>query len=260
MIKDLVIPLPELARDANPRPDTSLERLAFLASALDKTSGRGNLTAGNSSPITDGAAGVWVLSAEGRKRIGDSIPSDELIDHEIAAAVDHAHDGLLMAPSFAIPRLLDRNKLTFENIVLCEIHETFAAQVLANVTALEKPGWIADCKIKRDFGRFPWQRVNPNGGSIAIGHLLGVTGARKLSQAVKELAAMPKGASAIVSICADGGEGAVALLEKQLKRRSLKVKTFARVALDLRSWRVPVEMLSAVLTPRDARSPSQSGY
>jgi acetyl-CoA C-acetyltransferase len=209
---DLVLPLPEIAKDANPRADTSLEKLASLPLAFDRTSGQGTLTAGNSSPITDGAAGVWVLSAKGRERLPDGVPSVRLSDFEVAA-VDFA-DGLLMAPSYAIPRLLDRNGLKFDDIDLWEIHEAFAAQVLANVAALERPGWIAErTKVSRNFGRFPWERVNPNGGSVAMGHPFGATGARDLSQAVKELAAMPKGARAIVSVCADGGEGAVALLE-----------------------------------------------
>jgi acetyl-CoA C-acetyltransferase len=210
---DLVLPLPELAKDGNPRRDTSLEKLAALAPAFDRTSGRGTLTAGNSSPITDGAAGVWVVSAQGRRRLPGTIPSAKFVDYEIAA-VDFDVDGLLMAPSFAIPRLLDRHGLSFEDIDLWVIHEAFASQVLANVVALEKPGWIAErTNISRDFGRFPWERVNPHGGSVAIGHPFGATGARDLSQAVKELAAMPKGSRAIVSVCADGGEGTVALLE-----------------------------------------------
>lgn len=210
---NLVLPLPELAKDANPRRDTSLEKLATLPPAFDRTSGRGTLTAGNSSPITDGAAGLWVVSAAGRARLSDSTPSVKLVDYEIAA-VDFSVDGLLMAPAFAIPRLLDRHGLSFEDIDLWEIHEAFAAQVLANVAALEKPGWIAErTTITRDFGRFPWERVNPHGGSVALGHPFGATGARDLSQAVKHLAAMSKGSRAIVSVCADGGEGTVALLE-----------------------------------------------
>lgn len=209
---DLVIKLPELEKDSNVRGDTSLEKLASLPPAFDKTSGHGTLTAGNSTPITDGAAGLWVVTAEGRKRL-PRIPSAELVDFEMAA-VDHSVDGLLMAPSFAIPRLLDRHGLGFEDIALWEIHEAFAAQLLANVAALETPSWIADrVKIKRDFGRFPWERVNPNGGSLAIGHPFAATGARDLSQAVKELAALPKGSRAIVSVCADGGSGSVALLQ-----------------------------------------------
>jgi acetyl-CoA C-acetyltransferase/acetyl-CoA acyltransferase len=210
---DLVIPLPELIKDSIPRSDTSLEKLAALVPAFDKKSGAGTLTAGNSSPITDGAAGVWVLSAQGRKRLPERVATVKLLDYELAS-IDYSIDGLLMAPSFAIPRLLDRHGLTFEQIDLWEIHEAFASQVLANVAALEKPGWIAvHTNIEQPFGRFPWERVNPNGGSVAIGHPFGATGARDLSQAVKELAALSKGAKAIVSICADGGEGAVALLE-----------------------------------------------
>ncbi|MEA1672837.1 acetyl-CoA C-acyltransferase [Nitrospirillum sp. BR 11163] len=209
---DLVIPLPEIARDANVRADTTLEKLASLKPAFDRTSGKGTLTAGNSSPITDGAAGLWVVSAEGRRRLGTNVPTAKLIDHELAA-IDFA-DGLLMATPYAIARLLNRHSLRFEDIALWEIHEAFAAQLLANVAALEKPGWISEkVGIARDFGRFPFERVNPNGGSIAIGHPFGATGARDLSQTVKELAAMPKGSKAIVSVCADGGEGAVALLE-----------------------------------------------
>lgn len=210
---DLVLPLPELARDANPRADTSLEKLVALPPAFDRTSGQGSLTAGNSSPITDGAASAWVATARGIERLGEVFHA-ELVDHEVAA-VDHAVDGLLMAPSFAIPHLLARHGLRYEDIALWEIHEAFSAQVLANVAALEKPGWTRErLGIDFDFGSFPRDRVNPNGGSVAIGHPFAATGARDLSQAVKELWAMPSGALAIVSICADGGHGTVALLRR----------------------------------------------
>lgn len=210
---DLVVPLPELARDANPRADTSAEKLAALAPAFDK-SGKGSLTAGNSSPITDGAAALWVATEAGLSRLPAATPHAELVDLEIAA-VDHHVDGLLMAPSFAIPRLLARHGLRYEDVALWEIHEAFAAQVLANVAALEKPGWTRDrAGVDFDFGPFPWDRVNPNGGSVAIGHPFAATGARDLSQAVKELAALPSGAWAIVSVCADGGHGTVALLRR----------------------------------------------
>jgi acetyl-CoA C-acetyltransferase/acetyl-CoA acyltransferase len=210
---DLVVPLPELQRDANPRADTSAEKLASLPAAFDK-SGKGTLTAGNSSPITDGAAAVWVATAKGLHRLPRDTAHAELIDYEIAA-VDHHVDGLLMAPSFAIPRLLARHGLKYADIALWEIHEAFAAQVLANVAALEKPGWTKDrAGIDFDFGEFPWDRVNPNGGSIAIGHPFAATGARDLSQAVKELYALPSGSKAVVSVCADGGHGVVALLQR----------------------------------------------
>lgn len=210
---DLVLPLPELQRDANPRADTSAEKLASLQPAFDK-SGKGTLTAGNSSPITDGAAAVWVATAAGLQKLPAGTHSAELVDFEITA-VDHHIDGLLMAPSFAIPRLLARHGLKYADVALWEIHEAFAAQVLANVAALEKPGWTQErAGVDFDFGPFDWSRVNPNGGSVAIGHPFAATGARDLSQAVKELAALPSGSWAIVSVCADGGHGAVALLRK----------------------------------------------
>ena len=209
---DLVVALPTLSQDANVRADTSLERLAALKPAFDK-SPAGTLTAGNSSPITDGAAGVWVANQDGRRRLPDHLPTVRLVDYELAA-VDVREEGLLMAPAYAIPRLLARHALSFESIDLWEIHEAFAAQVLANVAAISNPEWVAaKPKVEANLGQFPRNRVNPNGGSLAIGHPFGATGARDLSQAVKELAALPQGARAIVSVCADGGHAAVALLE-----------------------------------------------
>ena len=119
-----------------------------------------------------------------------------------------------MAPAYAIPRLLARNNLTLESIDLWEIHEAFAAQVLCNVAAIESEAFLREkAGVCASLGKFPWDRLNPNGGSVAIGHPFGATGARILSQAVKELAAMGSGKRAIVSICADGGLGTVALLE-----------------------------------------------
>lgn len=211
---DLIIKLPELERDANPRADTSAEKLATLKPAFDKVSGRGSLTAGNSSPITDGAAGCWIANATGLSRLRAGTPYLRLVDYEVTA-VDHHTEGLLMAPSYAIPRLLARHGLAYAHIDLWEIHEAFAAQVLANVAALEKPDWVrTKTGIDAELGTFPWDRVNPNGGSVAIGHPFGATGARDLSQAVKELWSRPVGSRAIVSVCADGGQGTVALLER----------------------------------------------
>jgi len=211
---DLVIKLPELERDANPRADTSAEKLAALKPAFDKTSGEGTLTAGNSSPITDRAAGCWIANEAGIARLPANTPYLRLVDYEIAA-VDHHTEGLLMAPSYAIPRLLARHRLRFDDIDLWEIHEAFAAQVLANVAAIERDDWIrSKAGVDADFGTFTWDRVNPNGGSVAIGHPFGATGARDLSQTVKELWSRPVGSRAIVSVCADGGQGTVALLER----------------------------------------------
>ena len=211
---DLIVPIGSADRDTIPRSDTSMEKLAKLPPAFDKTSGQGTLTAGNSSPVTDGAASVWVANASGLKRLPDGTPYAKLIDYEITS-VDLRSEGLLMAPSYAIPRMFTRRGMRYEDVDLWEIHEAFAAQALANVAALEDKDWIKrKTGIERDFGPFPRDRVNPNGSSIAIGHPFAATGARDLSQCVKELFAMKSGSRAVVSICADGGQGAVALLQR----------------------------------------------
>lgn len=210
---DLVIPVGEFRRDSIPRADTSLEKLARLPPAFDRTSGQGTLTAGNSSPLTDGAASLWVATQRGLDRLPGHVPRVKLIDWEIAA-VDFRTEGLLMAPAYAIPRLLARHGLGYQDIGLWEIHEAFAAQVLSHIAALQSHEFLArKAGVDRQWGAFPRDLMNPNGGSLALGHPFGATGARILSQAVKELAAMPAGTRAIVSICADGGQGTVALLE-----------------------------------------------
>ena len=210
---DLVIPVGELHRDTIPRKDTSLEKLSRLEPSFDRTSGKGTLTAGNSSPLTDGAAAVWVASPEGLARLPLGTPAARLVDWEIAA-IDFRKEGLLMAPAFAIPRLLARNGLTYADIDLWEIHEAFAAQVLFQIEALESRDFLRGrVGVDKDLGAFPRDRVNPNGGSVALGHPFGATGARILSQAVKELSAGAAGRRCIVSICTDGGQGGVVLLQ-----------------------------------------------
>jgi acetyl-CoA C-acetyltransferase len=210
---DLIVPVEGIAKDGVPRADSSAEKLATLKPAFDRTSGQGTITAGNASPLTDGAAAIWVANDAGLARVPANRPRVKLVDWEIAA-VDIFHEGLLMAPAYAIPRLLARHGLTLASIDLWEIHEAFAAQVLCNVAALESEAFVREkARIDAPLGKFPWDRFNPNGGSVAIGHPFGATGARILSQAVKELAAMGPGKRAIVSICADGGVGTVALLE-----------------------------------------------
>jgi acetyl-CoA C-acetyltransferase len=209
---DLVISVNGTAKDGIPRADSTLEKLATLKPAFDR-SAAGTITAGNASPLTDGAAAIWVANDAGLAKLPASLPRVKLLDHEIAG-VDIFTEGLLMAPAYAIPRLLARNGLTLADIDLWEIHEAFAAQLLCNVAALESETFLRDkVKVNNSLGKFPWERLNPNGGSVAIGHPFGATGARILSQAAKELAAMGAGKRAIVSICADGGLGTVALLE-----------------------------------------------
>ena len=211
---DLVLRLDEIGRDGIIRPDSSLEALGRLKPAFDGTSGQGTLTAGNSSPLTDGAAAIWVATTEGLKRLPAETPRARLVDFE-ANAIDLFNEYLLMAPAYAIPRLLARNGLTYGDIGLWELHEAFTAQVASHIKALQDPAFLKDkAKVTAKLGAFPMERLNPNGGSTAIGHPFGATGARILSQAVKELYAMPSGAWAVVSICADGGQGTVALLQR----------------------------------------------
>ena len=208
---DLVVPAGEAARDGIPRADTTPEKLAKLRPAFDRAAG--TITAGNASPLTDGAAALWVATEAGLSRLPAGGLKARLVDWEIAA-VDLATEGLLMAPAYAIPRLLARHGLGLADIDLWEIHEAFAAQVLCNIAALESEAFVRDkAGVAASLGAFPWDRLNPNGGSVAIGHPFGATGARILSQAVKELSAMGPGKRAVVSICADGGLGTVALLE-----------------------------------------------
>ena len=209
---DLIISVNGTAKDGIPRADSTLEKLAALKPAFDR-SATGTVTAGNASPLTDGAAAIWVANDAGLAKLPANQPRVKLLDYEIAG-VDIFTEGLLMAPAYAIPRLLARNGLTLNDIDLWEIHEAFAAQLLCNVAALESETFLREkVQINNPLGEFPWERLNPNGGSVAIGHPFGATGARILSQATKELAAMGAGKKAVVSICADGGLGTVALLE-----------------------------------------------
>ena len=213
---DLVMSVNGTARDGIPRADSTLEKLASLKPAFDR-SGAGTVTAGNASPLTDGAAAIWVTNEVGIDKLPVNMPRVKLLDTEIAG-VDIFSEGLLMAPAYAIPRLLARHNLRLADIDLWEIHEAFAAQVLCNITALESESFVREkAGVNQPMGKFPWDHLNPNGGSVAIGHPFGATGARILSQAVKELAALGAhsgpGKKAIVSICADGGLGTVALLE-----------------------------------------------
>jgi len=197
-------------RDTIPRASTSLEKLASLRPAFHPD---GPLTAGNSSPLTDGAAACWVASRSGLGSLPDHLPRARLLDWE-QTAIDPTRDGLLIAPAIAIARLLARRDLALDAIELWEVHEAFAAQVLCTLEALEDREWIRRrAGVEHDLGGFPRDRINPNGGSVSLGHPFGATGARILSQAVRELSGRPAGTHAIVSICAAGGLGHVALLE-----------------------------------------------
>ena len=209
---DLIVAHGGVEKDTIPRADSTLEKLASLRPVFDQ-SDAGTITAGNSSPLTDGAAGLWVADEAGVKRL-DQTPEIEIIDWQLGA-MDYKEEGILMAPARAIPKLLARNGLVFGDIQLWEIHEAFATQVLANIQAISDPDYRkTNAGIDADLGPFPMDRLNPHGGSLAIGHPFGATGARILSQTAKELQAMPKDSRAIVSICADGGQGSVMLLKR----------------------------------------------
>lgn len=210
---DLVLPFGGVAVDNLPRRDTSPEKLASLKPAFDAA--HGTITAGNASPLTDGAAALWVADREGLARLGVE-PSVRLVDWELAA-IDYLEgdEGMLMAPARAIPRLLARHGLTFADVASWNVHEAFAAQVVANLRLAADAGYRKErAGVDLDLGAFPWERVNPHGGSIALGHPFAATGARVLSQAAKELAALPRGSRGVVSLCADGGSGTVGLLER----------------------------------------------
>src|SRR5207245_751510 len=163
---DLIVPVAGMSRDGFPRADTSLERLAKLKPAFDRTSGRGTLTAGNSSPLTDGAAAIWVAGDGGVARLPSAAPRVRLVDFEMAA-IDIFNEGLLMAPVTAIPRLLARHELRFVDIALWEIHEVFSAQVACHIKALEDKDYVGKkAGVEHTFGSFPRDRMNPNGGSV----------------------------------------------------------------------------------------------
>ena len=210
---DLVVSFRGVSRDNNLRPDTSIEKLATLKPAFDKTSGRGTLTAGNSTPLTDGAAACLIASEEWAAQHGHEVLC-RIRDTQVAA-VDFVHgEGLLMAPTVAVPEMLARNGLTLQDFDLYEIHEAFAAQVLCTLRAWESEEY---CKnrlgLDAPLGRIDPARLNINGSSLATGHPFAATGARIVATAAKELKERG-GGRCLVSICTAGGMGVVAILER----------------------------------------------
>lgn len=211
---DLITPFDGVDQDTMPRADSTLEQLSGLKPVFDRSEA-GTLTAGNSSPLTDGAAGLWVADAKGLSRLGVA-PQDavEIVSWRLGA-MDYKEEGILMAPARAIPQLLAAHGLTLGDIAVWEIHEAFAAQVLANIHGITDDTYLRDkAGVSADMGAFPMDRLNRTGGSLAIGHPFGATGARVLSQAAKQLQTKEAGSYAIVSVCADGGQGTVTLLRK----------------------------------------------
>ena len=197
-----ILPLAGVVADTGPRPDASLERLATLKPAFAPD---GTITAGNSSPVTDGASAVLLMS-EQRARQEGRTPLAFIQAMEYAAL--HPNEGLLMAPAIAVPRLLERVNLRLADIDLIEIHEAFAAQVLANAAAWEQ-GWKAAATDPVN-----WDRVNVNGSSIAVGHPWSATGGRILATLAYEMARR-QARYGLISMCAAGGMAGAFLLTRE---------------------------------------------
>jgi acetyl-CoA acetyltransferase family protein len=196
-----IVPVEGITADTGPRADTSLERLATLQPVFEPG---GTITAGNSSPVTDGASAVLLMSEERARQEGRT-PLAFIQDMEYAAL--HPREGLLMAPAIAVPRLLGRVGLRLKDMDLIEIHEAFAAQVLANVAAWEQ-GWKGP-----PTDQVNWNRVNVNGSSIAIGHPWSATGGRILTTLAYEMARR-NARYGLISACAAGGMAGAFLLTR----------------------------------------------
>ncbi len=210
---DLIVPFGGLERDNNLRADISLEKLASLKPAFDKQNG--TLTAGNSTPLTDGASAVLLGSEDWAKERGYKVQA--YLTWCETAAVDFAgpkKEGLLMAPAYAVPRMLQRAGMKLQDFDFYEIHEAFAAQVLCTLKAWEDRKYCKD-KLGLDapLGSIDRSKLNVKGGSLACGHPFAATGGRILAGAAKILDENG-GGRCLISICAAGGLGVTAIIEK----------------------------------------------
>ena len=210
---DLVVSFRGVSRDNILRPDTSLAKLATLKPAFDRVSGRGTLTAANSTPLTDGAAACLLASDDWAAAHGHEVLCHIRDVH--VSAVDFVHgEGLLMAPTVAVAEMLTRNGLTLQDFDLYEIHEAFAAQVLCTLRAWESEDYCRNrLGLDAPLGRIDPEKMNPVGSSLAAGHPFAATGARIVATAAKQLKERG-GGRALVSICTAGGMGVVAILER----------------------------------------------
>lgn len=210
---DLLTPYLGLNRDQNLRPDTSLEKLGSLKPVFGKGDDA-TMTAGNSSPLTDGAATVLLATEEWAN--ARRLPVLAYFVDAETAAVDFVHggEGLLMAPTYAVPRLLARAGMKLPDFDFYEIHEAFASQVLATLKAWESPEFCRD-KLGLDapLGTIDRSRLNVNGSSLAAGHPFAATGGRIVATLAKLLAEKGQGRG-LISICAAGGQGVTAILER----------------------------------------------
>jgi acetyl-CoA acyltransferase len=198
-----------VVRDNHVRTDTSLEKLAALRPVFDRN--YGTVTAGNSSPLTDGAASVLIMSVEKARALG--FQPKALVRSYAYAAVDPAGQ-LLIGPAYAIPRALERAGVELSDIDLVEMHEAFAAQVLSTLQKLESASFAQE-ELGRSapVGCIDPQRINLAGGSIALGHPFGATGARCITTLANEMERQ-SAQLGLVSVCAAGGVGAAVILER----------------------------------------------
>ncbi len=215
---DLVTPFLGLYRDNNLRPDSSAEKLATLKPVFGVKAGDATMTAGNSTPLTDGAS-VALLATENWAAAHGIEPLAYWVDGE-TAAVDYVNgkDGLLMAPTYAVPRLLARNGLSLQDFDFYEIHEAFASVVLAHLQAFESEEYCKErLGLDQALGSVDKTKLNVNGSSIAAGHPFAATGGRIVAQLAKQLAEKKKETGqpvrGLISICAAGGQGVAAILE-----------------------------------------------
>jgi acetyl-CoA C-acetyltransferase len=211
---DLVFPFLGNAKDNNVRADTTLEKLASLKPAFDRNAG--TLTAGNSSPLTDGAACVLLASEEWAS--SKRIPVQAYLTFSETAAVDFVgmagpKEGLLMAPVYAVPRMLERAGLQLQDFDFYEIHEAFAAQVLCTLKAWESEDYCLSRLGRRALGSIDAKKLNVKGSSVALGHPFAATGARIVATLAKQLARRGSGRG-LISICTAGGMGVTAILER----------------------------------------------
>lgn len=216
---DLITPYRGLNRDSNLRADTTLEKLSTLKPVFGKNLGsEATMTAGNSTPLTDGASAVLLATEEWADT--HNLPKLATVLDGEAAAVDFVHgkDGLLMAPVFAVPRLLARHGLTFEDIDFFEIHEAFAGTVLSTLAAWEDEEF-GRTRLGLDgaLGKVDRAKLNVNGSSLAAGHPFAATGGRIVASLAKMLhekgTVNGRPARGLISVCAAGGQGVVAILE-----------------------------------------------
>jgi acetyl-CoA C-acetyltransferase len=208
-----VTPYLGLERDQNLRPDASVDKLGALKPVFGKGE-TATMTAGNSTPLTDGASVVLLASEDYAKARG--LEPLAYLTFSETAAVDYVHggEGLLMAPAYAMPRMLQRAGLQLQDFDFYEIHEAFASQVLATLKAWEDPIFCKErLGLDAPLGAIDRAKLNVNGSSLAVGHPFAATGGRIVATLAKLLAEKGSGRG-LVSICAAGGQGVVAILER----------------------------------------------